>query len=275
MTSQLTTDDPFHIDAYRHELARAGASAQLLDSYRAGAFPELPEMSSTELWDQMPDYAEAPPFRLRRLHRVAARLPDTGRILDIGAGWGEIIPLVTANGLREYVGLDFSAPMLEQVARKYPDVQMIHGDLTAVDGKFDAIMALEVCEHIVAHKVMNFYRQIAALLKDDGRLLISVPVYENLKSMTLRCPGCGNWHNRMGHVRSYTPELIVNELEIAGFLVRDTEFIYAHFSTSLPGTAKRWLADVGRRLLGMGDTKPLNIIVEATKRPVQSLSPGK
>jgi cyclopropane fatty-acyl-phospholipid synthase-like methyltransferase len=258
--------DPYDVDIHRHQLAVTGQSTKLKESYIKGAHAELPELSSTALWDQMPDYHDPPSFRLERLRRVSMRLPNEGIILDVGPGWGEIVPMVTANLRRRYVGLDFSLSMTERLAKKYPDVSFLHGDLSTVHEKFDVIMALEVCEHIAAHKIMDFYRQIIRCLKSDGKLLISVPIYEDLKAATLKCPCCGTWHSRMGHVRRYTPELIKAELEVAGFRVVGSEFVYAHFSTNLTGTLKRFVTDIGRRLLDLGTTAPLNIIVEAVKQ---------
>lgn len=84
--------------------------------------------------------------------------------------------------------------------------------------------------------------------------------------MTLRCPHCGHLHNRMGHVRAYSPELITAELQLAGFEVRESFFIYASFENSAAGWIKRRIVDLGRALLRMGRTTPLNIVVVARKQ---------
>lgn len=256
---------PFLVDMLRARLARDADMQQLRDTYLPGNCAELPEMSSAKLWNSLSGYEDVPEVRLRRLARVAELLPDEGRILDIGVGWGEIIPLLSGKKGRKYVGLDFSEAMIDQVRKKFPEVELIHGDISHLPGSFDVIMALEVCEHIVAHKVMEFYRQIAERLSNGGIFVVTVPLHEDLKGMTLCCPGCGTWHNRMGHVRSYTPKLIESELRLAGFSILSMDFIYAHFPSGVLGALKRHVVDVGRKLLGFGATSPLNAIVVASR----------
>jgi|694.fasta_scaffold85631_1 SAM-dependent methyltransferase len=253
--------DPFAVDSIRHALVSSGEIGELLASYEIGKFPALPEMSSSGLWDAMPGYSDIPAFRIRRLRQVANMLPDRCRILDIGSGWGEIIPMVLEKPEREYVGLDFSEAMLAEVAKKYPQCRFLHGDISEISDQFDVVMALEVCEHIVAHKILAFYRNVQRLMKPGGLFIVTVPVFEDLRTMTLRCPECGHLHNRMGHVRSYSPELIKSELGLAGFTVNATSFVYAFFDNGSFGKLKRFVADLGRRALGMGGIKPLNIVV--------------
>lgn len=81
---------------------------------------------------------------------------------------------------------------------------------------------------------------------------MTVPVYENLRVMTLRYPSCGYMHNRIGHVRIYTPELITAEMELAGFAIEKSLFIYASLENPFAGALKRHLVDFGRRLFKLG-----------------------
>ncbi|MFO0252522.1 MAG: hypothetical protein ACK52V_00240, partial [Betaproteobacteria bacterium] len=55
------------------------------------------------------------------------------------------------------------------------------------------------------------------------------------------------------------------ELQLAGFIIEKSFFIYASFENSLTGTIKRKLVDFGRRLLNLGQTVPLNVVVVARK----------
>ena len=73
-------------------------------------------------------------------------------------------------------------------------------------------------------------------------------------------------HSRMGHVRSYPPELIAAELTLAGFNVLKAHFIYARFDNTLAGRTKRLFEDAGRLLLGLGRSSPLNIVLLSEKR---------
>lgn len=257
--------DPFDVDKIRHECVREQKIEQFKETYKEGLYPELPEMSTASVWDDLALQEEVPDFRVRRLRAAADLIPQRAKILDIGVGWGEIVPMIIAKGERKYVGIDFSKGIVETAANKYPDCTFIHGDISKIDDSFDVVLALEVCEHIVASKIMHFYEHIKRVLRNDGLFIVSVPVYENLKGSTLKCPNCGHWHNRVGHVRAYTPEVIKAELTSAGFNVLDSSFIYLLFGNNWSGKIKRKIVDLGRSLLRLGLTTPLNIIVLAKK----------
>jgi len=258
-------EDPFGVDALRQELAQKGDVSALRATYEPGRYPEPPDISSTELWDDLASYGEVPAFRIWRLKAVAEQIPTGSHVLDIGVGWGEIVPMILARGNCHYTGVDFSERIVEQVAKKHPTCRFIVGGLEQISETFNVVLALEVCEHVLPSKIFGFLQQISKLLSDHGMLIVTVPVYENLRAMTLRCPGCGHLHNRMGHVRSYTPELIEAELSLAGFDVAESFFVYANFDNSLAGQIKRRIVDIGRLVLRLGQTKPLNIVVVARK----------
>ena len=69
----------------------------------------------------------------------------------------------------------------------------------------------------------------------------------------------------MGHVRSYTPELIKAELEMAGFKILKSSFIYTSFSNSFFGLTKMAIVNVGLFILRMAKISPLNIVIVAEK----------
>jgi len=257
--------DPFDVDAMRHRLVVEQRIEKFRDTYKKGLYPELPELSTTAVWDDLASQEEVPEFRVRRLRAAADLIPQRANVLDIGVGWGEIVPMIVAKGERKYVGIDFSKEIVEGAAAKYPDCTFIHGDISQIDDIFDVVLALEVCEHILASKILHFHEQINRVLRKDGLFIVSVPVYENLRGSTLKCPNCGHWHNRVGHVRAYTPELIKAELAVAGFRVLRSSFIYTMFDSDWKGQIKRKIVDTGRSLLKLGITKPLAIIVLSEK----------
>jgi 2-polyprenyl-3-methyl-5-hydroxy-6-metoxy-1,4-benzoquinol methylase len=265
------TNDPFEVDKVRARLARSGDFDALRATYAQGAYPELADLSSAALWDNLADYAEVPDFRLRRLRAVAELVAPGTKVLDVGVGWGEIIPMLQERGARDYVGVDFSEKVAATVSKRHPECRFYVGGLEQIREDFDAVLALEVCEHILPSRVSSFLAQVRRLLRDNGQLIVTVPVYENLRAMTLRCPHCGHMHNRMGHVRSYTPELIKAELSLSGLEVTRAFFVYANFDRSLSGFVKRGIVDLGRLVLRMGRTPPLNIIVVARK--IQQVRP--
>ncbi len=255
--------DLWQADIDRNTLASSGSLSRLLQTYKKGAYPDIPDLSSNELWDSHSEYSDVPDFRIRRLREVEKNISPTANILDIGVGWGEIIPMLLEKCERQYVGLDFSAEIIKNVKKKYPKIEFVHGDLKKIKKRFSVVMALEVCEHIVPTKIFNFYNSVKRRLSSKGIFIISVPLYENLKNITLQCPGCKKLHNRMGHVRSYTPELIQSELKLAGFKVIKSIYIYSHFDNNFFGILKRTIVKMGLSILRLNNIKPLNIIVFA------------
>lgn len=258
--------NPFDSDITRCKLATSGDLSALKASYEPGALPELADMSSAHLWDELAACSDVPAFRIRRLQAVAEQIPSGASVLDIGIGWGEIIPMIQARGCN-YSGIDFSEQIVARVSKQYPGCKFHTGGLEQIAATYDAVLALEVCEHILPSKIFTFFSEIRRILTGNGALIITVPVYENLRAMTLNCPQCGHMHNRMGHVRAYTPELIAAELKLGGFAVEKSFFIYASFDNSFAGSMKRRLVDLGRRLFKLGKTMPLNIVIVARKLP--------
>jgi len=256
---------PFDVDSIRIQLLSAGDLDAYRESYSGNAYPELEDMSSAQLWDDLATYDNVPEFRIRRLATVADNVPEQSKVLDVGVGWGEIIPMLKKRRISEYVGIDFSEEVVSAVSEKFPENKYIVGSVDNVEGYFDVVLALEVCEHILASKILDFYKSIYDHLREGGRFIVTVPVYENLKAMTLKCPHCDHMHNRMGHVRSYNPDLIKAELGLAGFKVRESFFVYSIFSNTQFGRFKRAMIDIGKRLLGMQKTMPLNVVVIADK----------
>lgn len=252
----------FDVDAIRANYAMRGDLKSLCNSYRPEVFPDLPDMSSAELWDELANQVESPEFRIRRLKAVAKRTPRNSRVLEVGIGWGEIIPMLLGRGC-QYTGIDFSRKIVENIAAKHPTCTFHVGNIARLSPSFDAILALEVCEHIQASRILEFYSHVKRLLAPGGLFILSVPVHENLRATTLQCPHCGHLHNRMGHVRAYTPELISAELALAGFVVFDSLFIYADFGNTHAQRLKRKVVDLGRRVFNLGKTLPLNVVVLA------------
>ena len=64
-------------------------------------------------------------------------------------------------------------------------------------------------------------------MKDDGLLIVSVPINENLEKVNIECPHCGTVFNRNGHLREYSENIIKSELENAGFVVKDIKRLFA------------------------------------------------
>lgn len=124
-TGNGPSTDPFESDTARNTLALNGEIDALKVTYAPGSLPELVDMSSARLWDELAYCADAPAFRIRRLQSVANELQQGASVLDISIGWGEIIPMVLARGCT-YSGIDFSEQIVAHVYKRYPQCRFFY-----------------------------------------------------------------------------------------------------------------------------------------------------
>jgi SAM-dependent methyltransferase len=87
-------------------------------------------------------------FARRELAMAVAAEYESPRVLDVGCGSGRVGEDVLAGGAGEYVGVDFSEPMLaladERLARFGDRARLVRGDVLDVDlgAPFDVVLAL-------------------------------------------------------------------------------------------------------------------------------------
>jgi SAM-dependent methyltransferase len=109
---------------------------------------------------------------------LAASL-ENPRVLDVGCGSGRVGELVLDAGAAEYVGIDFSAPMLELAERRLTRfgerVSLVQGDFLAqpLEGQFDLILALGLFDYIEQPHL--FTRRLYELC--SGAVLGSFPAW--------------------------------------------------------------------------------------------------
>lgn len=106
----------------------------------------------------------------------------TGRVLEFGAGTGTLISQLVADGCDcTWTGAD----LLPRPAGIRNDVEWIHADLNAPlpcpDASFDAIISTEVIEHLENPRAV--FREFARLLRPAGRLLLTTPNQESIRSL--------------------------------------------------------------------------------------------
>ncbi len=257
----------FDVDVLRQELAVSGEINKLMDTY-GGEYPEVEDISTHEKWDNLAEMEIVPDIRIKRLEKVAELIDVEKKILDIGVGWGDIVPiLLKCNDKVDYTGIDFSEKIINRLHDKHPDQKFIKTTSDALKEKYDYVLVLEVLEHIVPSKTFDFIKEVNRLLNDEGILIVTVPMNENIKNATFVCGKCGSFVNKMGHVRDYSSELIKAELKICGFNTVSSEYVY-HGYYGTKGLIKRWLRNMAGRLLGPAGFKPLapgNVILVLKK----------
>jgi SAM-dependent methyltransferase len=124
-------------------------------------------------------------FRRRRLAVDTVRSYRAPRVLDVGCGSGRIGEFVLEAGASHYVGVDFSAPMIDmsraRLARFADRTQLIVDDfLTApLDGPFEVILAVGLFDYLP--EPHRFSRRMFELCAPGGCVVGSFPTWSLLK----------------------------------------------------------------------------------------------
>lgn len=147
------------------------------------------------------------------------------RILDLGTGAGRLLALVKeAHPQAQFVGLDFSQTMLDEMRRKFgsdPNVTLVEHNLEQplpAIGPFDAIISSFVIHHLVHDRKRALYAEVYALLSPGG-------VFCNLE-----------------HVNSPSEKLHTDFLKAIRRETEDPENKLLDLSTQV-----RWLNEIGFR----------------------------
>ena len=143
-----------------------------------------------------------------KAHEVVRLLgPDCKTVLDVGCGIGTFSEKISK------AGYDVTATDLENTSKKRSSKggwKFVQSDILApaeFSGKrFDAIVALDVLEHIGPDS--KALSKMLSLLKPGGTLVLTVPAFPSLYSKL---------DAKIGHFRRYRPEEIRRKVRGAGF----------------------------------------------------------
>ncbi|MGO8995338.1 MAG: glycosyltransferase [Polyangiaceae bacterium] len=141
-----------------------------------------------------------------------ARVPPGRRILDVGAGRGDVLAALQP---REGLGLDLSAAMVRAAASDFPALTFEQRAIEELDGdrSFDVALLINTLEY--THDVGVVFDRVHAALRDNGRLLISTanpmwsPIFKAASRLGLRIPECERLF--------LTNEDVANMLALHGF----------------------------------------------------------
>lgn len=140
------------------------------------------------------------------------------KILDIGSGPGNMLHFLKKYG--RVWGNDTSQEAVDFCRRSGFD--MLEGDLDKDEintkEKFDLITMIDVLEHL-EHDVADL-EKIRKMMKDEARLIITVPAYRFL---------WGAHDVKYGHYRRYTLTELRTKLKNAGFKIEKISYIQPLF----------------------------------------------
>lgn len=112
--------------------------------------------------------------------RIMEAYTVTGKILDFGAGTGELIKILTENSELELSAVDILDRPIDLPIGVTWHQQDLNEELSNLRGPFDAVICSEVIEHLENPRAV--FRNIAAVLKPGGKLILTMPNQENIRS---------------------------------------------------------------------------------------------
>jgi 2-polyprenyl-3-methyl-5-hydroxy-6-metoxy-1,4-benzoquinol methylase len=134
-------------------------------------------------------------------------LPTTGRILDAGCGEGYGAELLRRAGANSVFGLDYEGTTLRHVAKSYPQIKLLQGNLVqqglAAD-TFDLVVSLQTIEHLWDQPA--FVAECARVVRPAGTVVLSTP-------NRLTFPP-GNWYHTRELTGQELLDLVTPELTV-------------------------------------------------------------
>ncbi|MEQ9449041.1 MAG: class I SAM-dependent methyltransferase [Rhodospirillaceae bacterium] len=146
---------------------------------------------------------------LTRLAELTPHVPSGGKVIDVGAGGGEFVYLLSQRGFRAS-GIEPHAGYANHARNQY-GIEVVAGTLETVEvseGTADAVTLHHVLEHTA--EPLAALRHIRAWLKDTGVLAVEVP---NLASWA-HAPG-HRFHR--AHLQTFNRTGLEDTLANAGF----------------------------------------------------------
>jgi SAM-dependent methyltransferase len=121
--------------------------------------------------------------RMQKLITDKATEGRPGRVLDVGCGFGQQLALLRERGCDTW-GLDASFRLSRYSSARFdtpaPVVCAIAESLPFADASFDRVVCQGSLDHFAQPD--SFLREVARILKPDGRAIIAIANYDSLSS---------------------------------------------------------------------------------------------
>ena len=186
-------------------------------------------LNSPKLWDKLlikknKALIKSPIYKHKIDEVLLSISNNKGKFLDIGFGSGNLEKQIIKSHLDiDIYGVDISPKAVKMARRKIKGNFYIANIFKLPFHKdfFNVVTILDVLEHIEENRALNALREVKRVLKKNGKLIISVPLNENLSQLIEQKK------NYNAHMREYTYEIIKKELRKMGFRIVSKKFLFA------------------------------------------------
>ncbi len=213
-------------DAARKQLLQEGKLNALKDTYSKGF--DITNANTNKYWNNIfqneGNLSKQSPMTKDKIASIASFIPEKRlHIIDLGIGQGFLEEVLQKRQIKyDIEGLDISEISIQRAKKKFTGKFRVGNVLEA--SKFykketaDLIVAIELLEHINPSSLFGFYNTIWNILKQNGRLIVSIPINEGLELMN---------NNPSAHVRDYSIDLLTAELQLNNFKIEKQITLYA------------------------------------------------
>ncbi len=162
---------------------------------------------------------------------VRKHVPSQARILDYACGTGALTGQLLNAGF--FVGVCDLSPVSIACVRNahgaHPSFEgaYSHDELLAGSEKFDAVVLVELIEHVNEDVLVRVMSDIRRVLLPGGVVIVTTPNDEDLDAEKVYCPCCNHTFHRWQHIRSWNRRTLPNCLGEYGFQVvsvNETDF---------------------------------------------------
>lgn len=207
-------------------------------------------------------------FGARILKHCGLPLSTPLHVLDFGCGPGFLWDhLRSLNARWIYTGADFSPDSVHSLEHKaagvsgFAEARHIRSlPTTFADNSFDAILLIEVVEHLRDDHLQATLKEASRLLKSGGTIVITTPNQEDLGRSKKMCPNCGATFHEWQHVRSWSKETLAECVAQYGLALRTAK----ELDFSAYGIKGRLVA-LGRRFIE-GRRDPPHLLMTFSKQ---------
>lgn len=152
---------------------------------------------------------------------VGRHVPRQARILDYACGTGALTGHLLGAGFW-VSACDLSPDSVAYVQKSYTGTVAFRGaskigDLLVSGEQFDAVVLVELIEHVDSTVLTTIMTDIRKVLAPDGMVIVTTPNAENLDIETVFCPCCSHTFHRWQHVRSWNGASLTECLNDHGF----------------------------------------------------------